>query len=269
MKTKICLVLIILIVHISFTEDYTVEKKHLNKKADLLHLAAGSGLLALELIGLPLIDVYAIKQKTPKFHSPFNYVSEREPFLEDKLWHFVGASMFTELNYYIFSKLFFMDDPFLLSALTSLTFWTGMECMDALTGSGFSLLDETGDLLGVTFGLLRLYYPNLPIRVRIGVKDWSAFAREFSNVLSGTIHHEIGTQYDYMKVDIVYMFPSDYLYTGVAISRKSGKKNQFGVTAGFDIASWLNSKKKGWWNSPLRFFDNHFSFNFEFTMWMK
>lgn len=269
MKTRIYLLFVLLIVNISFTEDYPGEKTLTNKKADLVHIAAGSCFLAMELIGIPLIDIYAVKQKTPQLHNPFNYISEREPFIEDELWHFVGASMFTELNYYIFSKLFLMDDPYLISAITSLTFWTGMECMDALTGSGFSLLDETGDILGVTFGLLRLYYPSLPIRVRIGVKDWNAFANGFSRVLKSTIHHELGKQYDYMKVDIVYMFPSEYLYTGLAISRKSDRTNQFGVTAGFDLASWLNSKKKGWWNSPLTVFDNHFSFNLEFTLWMK
>jgi hypothetical protein len=269
MKIRFFLLPILLIANTSFTEDYTGEKLLTNKKADLVHLASGSGLLALELIGLPLIDVYAVKQRTPVLRNPFSYIDEREPFIEDKLWHFVGASMFTELNYYIFSKLFLMDDPYLISALTSLTYWTGMECMDALTGSGFSLLDETGDLLGVTFGLLRLYYPDLPIRVRIGVKDWNAFADGFSRVLTSTIHHEMGKQYDYMKVDIVYMFPSEYLYTGLAISRKKDRTNLFGVTAGFDLASWLNSKKQGWWNGPLTVFDNHFSFNLEFTMWMK
>lgn len=269
MKMKICLILFILNVNIFCTEDYPGEKVYTNKKADLLHVAVGSSLLALELIGLPLIEIYAIKKQMPELHNPFNYIDEKEPFIEDELWHFVGASMFTELNSYIYTKLFLMEKPYLISALTSLTFWTGMECLDALTGSGFSLLDETGDILGVTFGLLRLYYPDLPIRVRIGVKDWNGFVNGFSRVLSGTIHHEIGTQYDYMKVDIVYMFPADYLYSGLAISRKSGKKNQFGITVGFDIASWLNNVKKGWWNSPVRFFDNHFSFNLEFTMWMK
>lgn len=269
MKTKICLVFILVMVNISFSENYSGEKSYVNKKADLAHIASGSSLLALELIGLPLISIYAVEHKMPKLHNPFNYIDEKEPFMEDKLWHFVGASMFTELNYYIYSKLFLMDKPYLISALTSLTFWTGIECMDALTGSGFSLLDETGDLLGITFGLLRLYYPNLPIRVRIGVKDWDAFANGFSKVLSSTIHHEIGKQYDYMKVEIVYVFPSDYLYTGLAISRKSDRTNLFGATAGFDLVSWLNSKKKGWWNSPLTVFDNHFSFNLEFTMWIR
>lgn len=61
-----------------------------------------------------------------------------------------------------------------------------------------------------------------------------------------------------MKVDIIYMFPSENLYAGLAISRKSDRTNKFGVTAGFDVASWLIGKKKGWWNNPLKVFDNYF-----------
>ena len=269
MKTKLSLLIIIIIVNISFTKDNPVEKADVSNKADLIHIAAGSGLLVFELVGLPLINIYAVNPHMPALRNPFNYVYEKEPYIEDKLWHFVGASMFTELNYYIYSRLFMMENPYLMSALTSLTFWTGMECMDALIGSGFSLLDQSANILGITFAILRLYYPNMPLRVRVGVKDWSDFASGFSRVLSGTIHHELGTQYDYMKVDIVYMFPTENLYAGVAVSRKADKKNQFGVTAGFDIANWLISKKKGWWNGPLRVFDNHFSVNLEFTIWGK
>jgi hypothetical protein len=237
-------------------------------RINLLYTASGVSLLAFQFAGIPLLDVAINYQKFPKLINPLSQIFEKEPFIEDKLWHLVGAATFTDLNYYLFKYLLNSEHPLILSGITSFSFWTGMECVDAIMGNGFSLLDESGNILGIALGIIMLRYPDLPFRVRLGVKNWNEFIKATSRVASGKLHKEIGSQYNYMKVEFVYLFPSTSLYTGLAVSRKEHKQNQFGITSGFDLLDWVVKKKNGWWNSPVKLFDNHFSVNLELTIWM-
>lgn len=268
MTFKYSLLLLVIFAGIICSENNQIKITKATNESKLLPIATGSGLLAVEFIGIPLINMAISYKKIPHLKNPLKYIYEKEHYMEDKLWHFVGASIFTEMNYYLYEKLYFIDEPYIVSGLTSLAFWTGIECMDGMAGSGFSLRDETANILGITFEILRLRYPNLPLRVRIGAKNWNEFSNAASRVFSGAIHHELGTQYDYMKVEFVYLFPTENLYAGIAISRKNQKDDQAGISAGFDLISWLNNKKKGWWNYPLKSFDTHFSLNLELTYWL-
>ncbi len=236
-------------------------------KANALYISSGVSLLAFQFVGIPLLDVAINYQKFPKLTNPLSHISESEPFIEDELWHLVGAAAFTDLNYYLFKNLLNSEHPLILSGITSFSFWTGMECVDAIMGNGFSLLDESGNIAGIAFGILMLKFPDLPLRIRLGVKNWNEFLKATSRIASSGLHGEIGSQYNYMKVEFVYLFPSN-LYTGLAVSRKDRKQNQFGITSGFDLVNWLVKKKNGWWNFPLKFFDNHFSVNLELTIWL-
>lgn len=238
-----------------------------HNRPNALYTVTGVSLLTFQFAGIPLLDVALNYQKFPKLTNPLKHIYEREPFIEDELWHFVGAATFTDLNYYLYKHLLHSKHPLLLSGITSLSFWTGMECVDAIMGHGFSLLDETGNIAGIAFGILMLKYPDLPLRARIGVKNWNEFFKAASRIASHGLHGEIGPQYNYMKVEFIYLFPSS-LYTGLAVSRKENKRNQFGITSGFDLINWLNKKKNGWWNFPLERFDNHFSLNLELTIWL-
>lgn len=238
-----------------------------HKKINALYTTTGVSLLAFQFVGIPLLDIAINYRELPELTNPFRHVFEKEPFIEDELWHFVGAASFTDLNYYLFKHLLNSEHPLILSGITSFSFWTGMECVDAIMGNGFSLLDETGNIAGIAFGLLLLKYPDFPFRVRIGVKNWNEFLRATSRIASSGLHGEIGSQYNYMKVEFVYLFPSS-LYSGLAVSRKDRKQNQFGITSGFDLIDWLVKKKNGWWNFPLKLFDNHFSVNLELTIWL-
>jgi hypothetical protein len=229
----------------------------------------GIGLIGLEFIGIPLLDIKYNYGKFPRLHNPLNYIEEKEPYIEDELWHFVGTSAFTEINYTILQNCFSMENPYLLSGLMTLTFWTGMECLDGLSGSGFSVRDELGNVLGVTFSLIKIKYPGFPLKVRIGVRNIRTFAKAVEKSVSGSIHHQLGTQYDFMKVELICRLPDSYLYAGAAVSRTENKKDLYGVTIGLDALDFVNDINDGWWNRPIGFISRHFSTGISFTWWLK
>jgi hypothetical protein len=234
----------------------------------VLKISAGIGILGFECIGIPLLDVKNNYGEFPRLRNPFRYIKEKEPYLEDELWHFVGASSFTDINFRIFRDLFFLEDPYLISGLFTIGFWTGMECLDALSGSGFSLRDECGNILGTMFSLYTIRHPDFPLRVRIGIKDVSSFKMALKNVISGSIHHQLGKQYDFMDVEFIYMIPHQPVYTGIAISRGRDKIDLYGVTAGFDIPTYANYLTKKKWSEPIEFISRHFSVSVNLTVWL-
>jgi hypothetical protein len=85
--------------------------------------------------------------------------------------------------------------------------------------------------------------------------------------VTGSVHHQLGRQYNFMKVELIYMIPDLPVYTGFAVSRNSKKQDLYGVTAGIDIIDYCNGLKDGWWNKPLAFLSHHFSFSVNFTWW--
>jgi hypothetical protein len=238
-----------------------------NQSNRSIKITAGAVLLGIECIGFPLLDVKFNYGKIPRLRNPFRYVKEKEPFHEDELWHFVGASAFTELNYALFQDLLFIENPYIITGLTSIAFWTGMECFDALSGSGFSVRDECGNVFGTLFSLYSIKHPDFPVRMRIGVKNLRSFSTALKKAVSGSVHHQLGKQYDFMKVELIYMIPDLPVYTGVAVSRNSSREDLYGVTAGLDILEYCNGLKSGWWNKPLAFVGNHFSLSVNFTWW--
>jgi hypothetical protein len=229
----------------------------------------GIGIIGLEFAGIPLLDIKYNYGKFPKLDNPFNNVKEKEPYIQDELWHFVGASAFTELNYGILQNCFGMESPYLLSGLMTLTFWTGMECLDGLSGSGFSVRDELGNVLGVTFSLIKIRYPGFPFKVRIGIRNFKSFATSLEKAIAGSIHHQLGSQYDFMKVELIYRLPDSYLYAGAAVTRTENRKDLYGVTVGLDALDFINDISEGWWNKPLGFVTRHFSTGISFTYWLK
>lgn len=232
-------------------------------------VATGCGILALELIGIPAVDFKYNYRTIPKIDNPFKYVCEKEPYIQDELWHFVGASALTEINYRMFSNCFMMQNPYVVSGLLTVALMTGMECCDAWCGSGFSVRDECGNILGTIFSLVKIRYPEFPVKVRIGIKDLSSFNVAVKNALHESVRHQLGKQYDYMKVELIYTIPDLFLYGGVAVSRTDNKKDLFGITAGLDVFDCVNSVKKGWWNESLSFVSRYFSASVSFTYWMK
>jgi hypothetical protein len=229
----------------------------------------GISVIGLEFAGLPLLDIKYNYRKFPKLDNPFHYIEEREPFIQDELWHFVGASAFTEINYRLLQNCFGMENPYLLSGLMTFTFWTGMECLDALSGSGFSVRDELGNVLGVTFSLIKIRYPGFPFKVRIGVRNFRTFTKSVEKAVTGSIHHQLGSQYNFMKVELICRLPDTYLYAGAAVTRTENKKDLYGVTVGLDALDFLNDINEGWWNQPLGFVTRHFSTGISFTWWLK
>jgi hypothetical protein len=248
----------------SATIDTTDNRRHSSGS-----ILLGIGMIGLEFVGIPLLDIKYNYRKFPRLDNPLNYIEEKEPYIEDELWHFVGASAFTEINYTILQNCFSMESPYLLSGLMTLTFWTGMECLDGLSGSGFSVRDELGNVLGVTFSLIKIKYPGFPFKVRIGVRNMKSFAKALEKSVSGSIHHQLGTQYDFMKVELIYRLPDSYLYAGAAVTRTENRKDLYGVIIGLDALDFINDINEGWWNNPLGFFSRHFSTGISFTCWLK
>ncbi|HEX2957520.1 MAG TPA: hypothetical protein VHO70_11855 [Chitinispirillaceae bacterium] len=267
LKHSSCLLVVFVLLYSSVSSASIDTVEH--RKPSSGSVLFGISLIGLEFAGLPLLDVKYNYRKFPKLDNPFNYIEEREPFIQDELWHFVGASALTEVNYSILQNCFAIEKPYLLCGLMTFSFWTGMECLDALSGSGFSVRDELGNLLGVTFSLIKIRYPGFPFKVRIGVRDIRSFATSIQKAVTGSIHHQLGSQYDFMKVELICRSPDTYLYTGVAVTRTENRQDLYGITFGLDAVDIVNDLYSGWWNKPLGFITRHFSTGISFTCWLK
>lgn len=266
-KYRSC-VLILSLLFFTTVSSASIEKSQ-TRELSSGGILLGISLLSLEFVGIPLLDIKYNYRDFPKLDNPLHYIKEKEPFIQDELWHFVGASAFTELNYLLLQNCFAIERPYLLSGLMTLTFWSGMECLDALSGSGFSVRDELGNVLGVTFSLIKIRYPGFPFKVRIGVRNFRTFTKSVEKAITGSIHHQLGSQYNFMKVELICRLPDTYLYAGAAVTRTDDRKDLYGVTIGLDALDFLNDINEGWWNKPLGFVTRHFSTGISFTWWLK
>jgi hypothetical protein len=224
----------------------------------------GAGIFGLEFIGIPVIDRYLNWGKPPRWGNPLKNLSENEPYHQDELWHFVGAASTAQLNYSVLENYFGMDDPLFTSAIMTLLFWTWMECLDGMGSSGFSIRDQLANLSGVVYSSIKQKYPEFPLYVRLGVRDYVGL---ISKSLEGDVKKLFGAKYRMTKVEIIYM-AKNFSYAGFVVS--NGKKNEdkMGLTMGFDIVRMLNNEYQGWWSKPLGFFCNHLCLSVNFTYWI-
>jgi len=204
----------------------------------VMRKTAGTAILCFEIIGAPILQKYIFWNRPPSAYKAFKF-DETEPYLMDKSLHFAGGALMTELNYYMLKETFGFEDPVLAAGAASFAFWTVMECFDGISSVGFSLRDQTGNTLGVLFGMFRLKYPSFPIYVRAGVEDMK---RTMQWAQSGFSLKKYGTDYYSMtKTEMIYMFDNN-LYAGIALSKGVGKNNysnRFGVCAGYDLLNGM------------------------------
>lgn len=228
----------------------------------------GAGLLLTEFVVLPALDGTIGWEQPLRLQNPFRHIRETEPYIQDELWHFVGASASTNLNYHILRTFFDARDPVIAAGALSLLNWTIMECLDGMAGSGFSITDQIGNTLGAAFGMLSLTYPRVPVKMRVGVRNWSDLVDAVSDgVSTGNYSRSFSERYTFMKTELIYMHQTG-LYGGLAVSTHNRTEyDMYGVTAGFDIIKWLNDRKEGWWNGPAEFTSSHFSAIVSFTWW--
>jgi hypothetical protein len=249
-----------------FTNTGAVTLQNETKPIQPHSVVVGAGLLGIECSAL-LIN-FLPGQNHLKFQThPSNYFKEYEPYLEDKIWHIVGAASMVEMNYQILHYYFNYRYSKPLAGVLSMLFWTGIECSDALNGSGFSLRDELGDCAGVAFSLLRLYFPSIPLKVRIGVKEWGSIE---NIVTKGNMHSKYdnfyNNYYSIMKTEFVYTTHS--IYFGAALSKqRHGMSNIYGLTFGYDYVGKFNGMHRGWWNRPVNFFNRYFTATAGITIW--
>jgi hypothetical protein len=204
----------------------------------------GMGILGAQFITLPLMEQWMCGGGKMSFVNPLEHIGEPEPYLEDKVWHFIGAHTTTAFHYKILHTYFGMNDPIIPASLVSLAFWTGMECFDVGLGTKFSIQDEIANVLGIGFGMLKHTYPSLPIQVRVGVKEWYGLMQNiYESFEANTTDNLYRNYYALMKTEVIYTFNNCW-YAGLAISVEPGvqKKDMFGATVGFDILSYVSRK---------------------------
>ncbi|MFW6244452.1 MAG: hypothetical protein ACOC36_01055 [Fibrobacterota bacterium] len=238
-----------------------------NRTSLTVSYTAGAGMLGFEFVGIPVLSRYFNWKKPVKWGNPFDNVRETEPYLHDDAWHFVGANITSEINYHILSEYFGMEDPLLAAGLLSLAFWTGMECLDGLTGAGFSVRDQTANTLGAAFGVLKLHNPDIPVYFRVGVENWGRFLM-FAK--SGFDRNKTGTDYySIFKTELIYVFDND-LYAGVALSKGRGKENysnRFGISVGYELLNDIGENEDSWLYQSLDFFRRHVVLAIGVTYW--
>ncbi|MFP4165147.1 MAG: hypothetical protein ACLFQB_08665 [Chitinispirillaceae bacterium] len=233
----------------------------------ILDYAAGSGILGFEFVGIPVLSRYLNWKRPVKWENPLKFINELEPYLQDETWHFAGAHMTTEFNYHVLSHYFGREDPLVAAGVLSLAFWTGMECLDGLAGSGFSLRDQAANSLGAAFGMLKLRYPDIPVHFRLGVENWGRFLM-FAR--SGFNRNKTGTDfYSIFKTELIYVFEND-LYAGIALSKGRGKKNhtnRFGISAGYDLLNDIGENKDSHLCQFIDFLRRHLVLSIGVTYW--
>ncbi|KMQ49671.1 hypothetical protein CHISP_3421 [Chitinispirillum alkaliphilum] len=227
----------------------------------------GATVLGVEFIGIPAF-MLNFKGESINNSNPFLNVEENEPYLQDKVWHFVGAAAKTELNYRLLNHYFSLENPAAAAGALSFAFWTLMECFDGLTSAGFSVHDQIANTLGMAFGIFNIYYPDIPIRVRIGVESWGRF---FSFARSGFDLSSIGTDYySIFKTELIYVFENDF-YAGISLTKGRGKNNhsdRFGITVGYDIFGSIEENNNSWWAHTLAYFRNYLTLSVGATYWI-
>lgn len=257
MKQKLAVLLIILFYQLLFSQST-------DRPNPKLKHVAGIGILCAQYVSIPLIDYFINWKDPPGITNPFTNIRENETFHQDEMWHFIAAGSTTRLNYYLLRDFIGLSDPIWINAISNGIFWTSMEVLDGAIGSGFSIRDELGNLLGIAFSSLKLKYPSIPFSVRLGMADWRKFGSSFSNGFRSINKNK----YSFMKVDFLYTSPY-YLYGGLSLSTDlNSRTDRVGLTAGLDILKALNDWKKGWWNWPVDYMLESLNISVNFTVWI-
>lgn len=248
----------------------------LSSKEKKIRFTIGLGLLSAEYIGGPLLAQNIWWQNGFYWGNPLDHIGEKEPFLEDDMWHFAACNTFTEFHYRILKHGFNFKFPATgACALTFIT-WTGIESLDALDRKGkwlFSINDEIANCLGIGFWVLKHRYPELPVKIRVGMRKWSAMRSYVRKGLKAFDDYDDYAgdhldNYGILKVEAIYNVYNDF-FAGFAISKREGnsKDNLWGLVIGYDILNMLNTKRNGWWNTPVRLVGEFAAISFGFTYW--
>ena len=202
----------------------------------------GAGIFGLEFIGIPVIDRYLNWGKPPRWGNPFKNLSENEPYHQDELWHFVGAASTAQLNYSVLENYFGMDDPLFTSAIMTLLFWTWMECLDGMGSSGFSIRDQIANLSGVVYSSIKRKYPEFPLYVRLGVRDYVGLISNWegeTEALRSKVQDDKGGN--------LY---GEISYAGFVVSNEENDIN--GINSyGTGWSLMLNNRVRGQWSKPI------------------
>ena len=192
--------------------------------------------------------------------NPFGNIGEKEPYLEDKIWHFWNGENVSHLHYWVLHDYFGKDSPWGAMGLTMLTL-TAIELLDASDSKAnweLSICDQLANMGGIAFWYLKHKYPQIPVDVRIGIRRWDRFDElikrsyeypsNFHNPPPGQNTHL--DNYSILKAEIIVR-PYNYFYIGFVSSLKHNEngwgiaENLFGVTAGFDALRWYANKYPG------------------------
>lgn len=242
-----------------------------------IRLAKGIGVLSLEYVAAPILARQIWWHEGFDWGNPLDNIGEGETYLEDDAWHFACCEMVTELHYQVLTRYFHARRPVPLAAGMTFVTYTAVECLDALDSSGkwsFSVSDEIANCLGIGFWILKHHFPELPVYVRVGVRKWG----DAANIAkAGFVALGDYDEYRRMHSDNYAILKTeaickiyDELYAGVALSKEDdpGKRNIWGITAGYDFLALVNRQYSGWWDGPVDFVSRFGSLSFAFTWWL-
>ncbi|MCD6595543.1 hypothetical protein J7L68_07710 [bacterium] len=220
--------------------------------------------------------------------NPFTNINEQEHYAEDKMWHFWNGVNLSDLHYWTLKKYFGKDNPYLAMGMTFITL-TGVECLDASDKDakwGFSLLDETSNILGILYWYTKHKSPkDIPIDIRIGIRRWDKTYLLFERAVKFDKNFDSDQpdqeeccpmshydNYSIFKAEAIVR-PYNYFYVGFAASLKTdddgcGKpENLFGVTAGFDFIRYFANKYPTKFTPFLNTFGKYCSASLAYTYW--
>lgn len=272
----VCLnLLIVLMMSLAFSQnDLSSHQESLRAKNK--RILTGSILLGAEYItGYSL----AYKMWWPEGFrkiNPFSNIGEKEPFFVDDVIHAIGNIVSQDIHYAILKNYFHVQSPWPSMILTSVS-WFSIEALDAMekrNGWRFSINDELGNLSGVLFWYYKHNNPDSPLYLRLGFRQWGNAVEYIKDLpLLFTDRDVYGKQhnhdkYSILKTELIYMFKQN-VYAGIAVSRASenSQKNTWGITAGWDVVSNMNSLESNRYNVPLKFIRNNFTLNISLTYW--
>ena len=178
------------------------------------------------------------------------YFNDYEPYYEDDLWHISGSSSTYKISYDFLNN--YINDPTIIASTISLSIWSIIEVLDEHNGIGFSLIDLRSDCIGILFQIIKDRY-NLPISIRVAVKDFDRFSNIFYDYDKMMSEH-----YNVMNSEIILYYLKNY-YVGLSISKESNSnKNLYGATIGYDV---LKNIKQ------LNYISDYFNISFSLTLW--
>jgi hypothetical protein len=230
----------------------------------ILKQIIGGSVIGFEIVGIPLADWYLNRHKPININNMSLSFRDAEPYIQDELWHFVAAASTNQFNYLILSECFDLDNSLLASIIISSIFWTGLEFLDGIAGSGFSFRDELGNISGILYSTIKTIYPDFPIYIRLGVHDWGLLSKTLDKMNIRKLFRE---KYCFMKVDILFM-AKNQIYGGLSISNTTNKHDRIGITAGYDLLKEMTEVQDARWNKLLNFITNYFTLSINFTVWI-